>query len=438
MILRFKHGTLHIPKSSMARIHNRGHLKQTRKDLRNNATAAEATLWRFLQKSQLEGRKFRRQHSIGNYIVDFYCPEEKLVVELDGEGHFHQSGFEYDQERTSYLQSLNLRVLRFENEEVFKATESVLSKIKSAFRKSTTPNPSFSKEGNSKIKHNPTSPPDSGGVAGGRGGKNSHVKITSTQNPKIKSLLALEKPRERRKQQLFTIEGKKEIQSALEAGYKIGNLFFCDELIGPDELVSLGVQDKLLIPVSKEVFDKIAIRENSGGVIAVAEMKAHELGQIKLSKTPLVLVLEAVEKPGNLGAILRTADAAGVDAVICCDPLTDFYNPNVIRSSLGCVFTTQLASATSEETIAWLKKNAIHIYCTYLKASKPYDQTDFTVPCAIVMGTEATGLSDVWVKNSTANIIIPMQGKIDSMNVSTSCAVVVFEARRQRVTNNGS
>lgn len=479
MILRFKHGTLHIPKSSMARIHNRGHLKQTRKDLRNNATAAEATLWRFLQKSQLEGRKFRRQHSIGNYIVDFYCPEEKLVVELDGEGHFHQSGFEYDQERTSYLQSLNLRVLRFENEEVFKATESVLSKIKSAFRKSTTPNPSFSKEGNSnvkpnpnsssdseavadslegknpdssnqttkkstspnpsfskeensKIKHNPTSPPDSGGVAGGRGGKNSHVKITSTQNPKIKSLLALEKPRERRKQQLFTIEGKKEIQFALEAGYKIGNLFFCDELIGPDELVSLGVQDKLLIPVSKEVFDKIAIRENSGGVIAVAEMKAHELGQIKLSKTPLVLVLEAVEKPGNLGAILRTADAAGVDSVICCDPLTDFYNPNVIRSSLGCVFTTQLASATSEETIAWLKKNAIHIYCTYLKASKPYDQTDFTVPCAIVMGTEATGLSDVWVKNSTANIIIPMQGKIDSMNVSTSCAVVVFEARRQR------
>jgi len=259
-----------------------------------------------------------------------------------------------------------------------------------------------------------------------------HFRITSTQNPKIKSLLALEKPRERRKQQLFIIEGKKEIQFALEAGYKIGNLFFCDELIAPTELTSLGIQDKLLIPVSKEVFDKIAIRENSGGVIAVAEMKVHGLEQITLSKNPLLLVLESVEKPGNLGAILRTADAAGVDAVICCDPQTDFYNPNVIRSSLGCVFTTQIASAGSEETIAWLKKNAIHIYCTYLKASKPYDQTDFTGPCAIVMGTEATGLSDVWVRNSTANIIIPMQGKIDSMNVSTSCAVVVFEARRQR------
>lgn len=259
-----------------------------------------------------------------------------------------------------------------------------------------------------------------------------HFRITSTQNPKIKSLLALEKPRERRKQQLFIIEGKKEIQFALEAGYKIGNLFFCDELIAPTELTSLGIQDKLLIPVSKEVFDKIAIRENSGGVIAVAEMKVHGLEQITLSKNPLLLVLESVEKPGNLGAILRTADAAGVDAVICCDPQTDFYNPNVIRSSLGCVFTTQIASAGSEETIAWLKKNAIHIYCTYLKASKPYDQTDFTRSCAIVMGTEATGLSDVWVRNSTANIIIPMQGKIDSMNVSTSCAVVVFEARRQR------
>lgn len=259
-----------------------------------------------------------------------------------------------------------------------------------------------------------------------------HFRITSTQNPKIKSLLALEKPRERRKQQLFIIEGKKEIQFALEAGYKIGNLFFCDELIGPDELTSLGIQDKLLIPVSKEVFDKIAVRENSGGVIAVAEMKVHGLEQIKLSTTPLVLILEAVEKPGNLGAILRTADAAGVDAVICCDTQTDFYNPNVIRSSLGCVFTKQIAQSSSEEAISWLKKNSINIYCTYLKASKPYDQTDFTKPCAIVMGTEAIGLSGVWVKNSTANIIIPMQGKIDSMNVSTSCAVVVFEARRQR------
>jgi RNA methyltransferase, TrmH family len=259
-----------------------------------------------------------------------------------------------------------------------------------------------------------------------------HFKITSTQNPKVKSLLALEKSRERRKQQLFIVEGKKEIGLALEAGYKIGNIFFCDEIVSEAELATLPLENKLLIPVSKEVFDKIAIRETTGGMIAVAEQKTHRLAEIKLSKNPLLLILEGVEKPGNLGAVLRTADAAGVDAVIICDPQTDFYNPNVIRSSVGCVFTNQLAAATSEETIAWLKENNISIFCTYLKAAKPYHQIDFTKPTAIVMGTEATGLSDMWVKNSNANIIIPMSGKIDSMNVSNATAVVVFEAKRQR------
>jgi RNA methyltransferase, TrmH family len=259
-----------------------------------------------------------------------------------------------------------------------------------------------------------------------------HFTITSTQNPKIKNVIALEKPRERRKQCLFVIEGIREIKLALDAGYKIGNLFFCDEIIAPNELKSLGSDDKLLVPVSKEVFEKIAVREGSGGVIAVAEQKLHKVDQIKLSANPLVLILESVEKPGNLGAILRTADAAGVDAVIICDPQTDFYNPNVIRSSIGCLFTRQTASATSEETIAWLKKNDIAIYCTSLKASHSYHLVDYKKPCAIVMGTEATGLSDIWLNNSSGNIIIPMQGKIDSMNVSTATAVVTFEALRQR------
>ncbi len=259
-----------------------------------------------------------------------------------------------------------------------------------------------------------------------------HFLITSTQNPKVKSLLALEKPRERRKQQLFVVEGAKEVRMALEAGYKIGNIFFCEEILDQRESADLLREDKLLVPVSKEVFDKIAIRESSGGILAVAEQKTHRLQDIKLSKNPLLLILEAVEKPGNLGAILRTADAAGVDAVIICDPQTDFYNPNVIRSSIGCVFTKQIASATSEETIDWLRKNEIKIFCTYLKASKPYHESDFIGPSAIVMGTEATGLSDGWVQNSSANIIIPMQGKIDSMNVSNAAAVVVFEAMRQR------
>ena len=256
--------------------------------------------------------------------------------------------------------------------------------------------------------------------------------ITSTHNPKVKSLLALEKPRERRKQQLFIIEGKKEIGLALKAGYQIGNLFYCVDIFPEKDLASLGLHDKFLVPVTQEVFDKIAVREDSGGVIAIAQMKVNRLDDIKLGKNPLILILESVEKPGNLGAILRTADAAGIDAVVVCDPQTDFYNPNVVRSSLGCVFTQPIASATSEETIAWLKKNKISIFCTYLKASKPYHEIDYRKPSAIVMGTEATGLSDAWVKQSDANIIIPMQGKIDSMNVSTAAAVVVFEACRQR------
>jgi RNA methyltransferase, TrmH family len=259
-----------------------------------------------------------------------------------------------------------------------------------------------------------------------------HFTITSTQNPKIKNLLALEKPRERRKRGLFVVEGKKEIGLALDAGYKIGNLFFCEELISVDELEPFGPSDKLLIPVSKDVFDKIAIRENSGGVLAIAEQKTHRLDSIRLSANPLLLVLESVEKPGNLGAILRTSDAAGLDAVIICDTKTDFYNPNVIRSSVGCIFTNQVASATSEETLKWLKENNIVSYSTYLKASRAYHTVDYTKPCAIIMGTEATGLSETWTKDTQNPIIIPMKGRIDSMNVSTAAAVIVFEARRQR------
>ena len=259
-----------------------------------------------------------------------------------------------------------------------------------------------------------------------------HLTITSAQNPKIKNLLALEKPRERRKSGLFVVEGRKEIGLALDAGYKLENVFFCEELIEPQELGKFSFPDKVLISVSREVFDKIAIRESSGGLLAVAQQKSHPLDFIRLSANPLVLVLESVEKPGNLGAILRTADAAALDAVIICDPKTDFYNPNVIRSSIGCIFTRQVASATSEATLSWLKKNNIVPYSTFLKASRPYHTVDYTKPCAIIMGTEATGLSDVWTTEEQNPIIIPMQGRIDSLNVSTAAAVIVFEARRQR------
>ena len=259
-----------------------------------------------------------------------------------------------------------------------------------------------------------------------------HPLITSHSNPKIKNLLSLEKARERREQDVFVIEGLKELTLAVAGGYILQSVFFSPDIISETEVLRIVKKENLLIPVQQSVFEKVAYRESTGGIIAVAEQKKHTLSQLQLRDTPLILVLEGVEKPGNLGAILRTADAAGVDAVIICDPQTDFYNPNVVRSSVGCVFTTALASATSNETIAWLRERNIKIYCTYLQASKEYYKTDFTTSSAIVMGTEATGLSKLWVDNADANIIIPMAGKIDSMNVSTAAAVVVFEAIRQR------
>jgi RNA methyltransferase, TrmH family len=259
-----------------------------------------------------------------------------------------------------------------------------------------------------------------------------HPLITSVQNPKIKNLQALEKARERRNQHLFLFEGIKELMLAVEAGYVLKSVFFCPDIISADEILTLVKEENLLIPVHQSVFEKLAYRESTGGVIVVAEPRKHSLETLKLNDNPFLLILEGVEKPGNLGAILRTADAVGVDAVIICDPATDFYNPNVIRSSVGCVFTNQLASATSEEAITYLKKKNITIFCTYLQASIPYNEVEYDKPFAIVVGTEATGLTTPWVEAADATIIIPMQGKIDSMNVSTATAVVVFEARRQR------
>lgn len=259
-----------------------------------------------------------------------------------------------------------------------------------------------------------------------------HPIITSLQNPKIKNILSLEKSRERRKQNLFLIEGTKELGLAIHNGYHIDSVFFCPTIIGSSEVLAIVKNDQLMVPVDDNVFGKIAYRESTGGVIALARQKQHSLSSIKLGANPLLLILESIEKPGNLGAVLRTADAAGTDAVIICDQLVDLYNPNVIRSSVGCLFSNQLASASTEQTIQWLKENGILIYCTHLKASKPYHQVDYTKPCALVMGTESSGLSEQWTNHSSQNIIIPMQGKIDSLNVSTAAAIVIFEASRQR------
>jgi len=259
-----------------------------------------------------------------------------------------------------------------------------------------------------------------------------HPPITSQQNPKIKNVLALEKARERNQQNVFILEGIKELSLALEGKYVISTVFFCPQIISAENILKVVGEENLLIPVQQNVFDKIAYRDSTGGIIAIVQQKKHTLENIQLGKNPLVLILEAVEKPGNLGAILRTADAANIDAVVICDPQTDFYNPNVIRSSVGCIFTTQIASSTSHEAITWLNKNKIQIFASSLESSTPYDKTDFTNPCAIIMGTESTGLSDTWIRIANSTVVIPMRGKIDSMNVSNAAAVLVFEACRQR------
>jgi TrmH family RNA methyltransferase len=259
-----------------------------------------------------------------------------------------------------------------------------------------------------------------------------HPIITSHQNPKIKNVLALGKARERNQQNVFVVEGIKELTLAVEAKYRINTVFFCPQIISDKTIQRIVNEENLLIPVQQNVFEKIAYRDSTGGVIAIVQQRAHTLENLRVGKNPLVLVLESVEKPGNLGAVLRTADAANIDAVIICDPQTDFYNPNVIRSSVGCIFTTQIASSTSQEAITWLNKNQIRIFATSLEASTPYHKVDFTLPCAIIMGTESTGLSDTWIRIADSIIIIPMRGKIDSMNVSNAAAVLVFEACRQR------
>ena len=208
-------------------------------------------------------------------------------------------------------------------------------------------------------------------------------------------------------------------------------------MVGSDAVRLLkGVQPSPSGPkvfqVSRNVYEKIAYRGSTEGIIAEMKYRERRLEDIKLSENPLVIVLESVEKPGNLGAVLRSADAAGADAVIICDPLTDLYNPNLIRASIGAIFSRQVAAASSEETISWLKKNNIQILTAQLQDSSLYYDTPMTGPTAIVMGTESTGLTDIWREAADKHIRIPMLGALDSLNVSVSAAILLFEAVRQR------
>lgn len=258
--------------------------------------------------------------------------------------------------------------------------------------------------------------------------------ITSIQNPYIKNLVKLqEKARERKKQGLFIIEGKREISLAISSKYEFDSVLFCPKIISEKEIIQLFNQNINRIEISIEVYQKLAYRDSTEGIIAVTKTKDLSLNKIQLNKKkPLILVAEGIEKPGNIGALLRTADAANVDAVFIASPKSDLYNTNIIRSSVGCVFTNQVAQGTSEEIIAYLQKNSIDIYAATLQNSNEYHKQDFTNSAAIIVGTEATGLSNIWRTVATQHINIPMQGKIDSMNVSVSAAIIIFEAVRQR------
>lgn len=255
--------------------------------------------------------------------------------------------------------------------------------------------------------------------------------IVSPSNPRIKNVLKLkEKSSERKAQNLIVVEGLRELKMARENKFMIKTLFVCDAIYQKrnNEILS-GIHH--LVWVSKEVFGKISYRDNSDGLLALVIPRYIRLSDLKLSENPLLIVLESVEKPGNLGAILRTADGTGADAIIVCDVKTDIYNSNVIRSSIGCVFSKQVAASSSEEVLKFLKEKNITPFASALPAKKLYTGADLTKPCAIVFGTEAKGLSEKW-RTVTEQVKIPMLGKVDSLNVSASCAVIVYEAVRQR------
>ena len=243
--------------------------------------------------------------------------------------------------------------------------------------------------------------------------------ITSVQNARVKHVVALQqKSSLRREEGLFVVEGQREIEHCIACGYEVVEMFKRDENVSP------------------QVYEKMAYRGSTEGIIAIVKCKEHNISSVnrKFStvNNPLVVVLERVEKPGNLGAILRTAEAAGVDAVIVCDPLTDLYNPNLIRASIGGVFSVPTAVCTSEECIAFLKMNGIKILTAQLQDSYEYYDYDMTQATALIMGTESTGLTQQWREAADAHIRIPMLGRLDSLNVSVSAAILMYEAVRQR------
>lgn len=266
--------------------------------------------------------------------------------------------------------------------------------------------------------------------------------ISSVQNERVKHVVALQqKSAERRRAGLFVVEGRRELQHCLEAGLQMDSVFWCPELLAEQPVCPVTPFE-----VTRQVYEKMAYRGSTEGLLAVVRSRQLTLSDLPLpqgglasecdnnqaNETPLIVVLESVEKPGNLGAILRSADASGATAVIVCDPLTDLYNPNLIRSSVGAFFSVPCVACSSEECIDFLKQHNVQILTAQLQDSSLYYDVDMRRATAIVMGTESTGLTQQWREAADAHIRIPMLGRIDSLNVSVSAAILLFEAVRQR------
>ncbi len=274
--------------------------------------------------------------------------------------------------------------------------------------------------------------------------------ITSLQNPRVKEVTALQSSSSlRREKGLFVVEGLREVERCVESGFRLRSVFYCPSVCRHISFPSCDSFGRSNVPtpsegvrvfeVSEAVYGKMAYRGGTEGILAVVcgnagdrSLEALDRALSEVTSAPLIVVVESVEKPGNLGAMLRTADASGVSAVIVCDPHTDLYNPNLIRASLGGVFTRNIAVCSSEEAITWLKARGISILTAQLQDSELYYDTDMTRPTALVFGTEADGLTDIWRRAADAHIRIPMFGRIDSLNVSASMAVLCYEALRQR------
>ncbi len=258
------------------------------------------------------------------------------------------------------------------------------------------------------------------------------IEISSVHNTKVKQVVLIQqKSSERRKSGLFVVEGRREILHCLAQGYHCHSLLVNMAMEGAEEFVQ-KTDCENVYSVTPDVYSRMAYREGTEGAIALVNARTLALADLHLPDNPLIIVLESVEKPGNLGAVIRTADAAKADAVIVCDPLTDLYNPNLIRSSIGAIFTVPCVACSSEECIRFLKERGIQILTAQLQDSSLYYDINMTLPTAIVMGTESTGLTDLWRNAADAHIRIPMLGELDSLNVSVSTAILTFEAVRQR------